>query len=725
MKVLHSTALIFAILLLALAANAQYSQPQVARVPGPAPVVIPAPPMQQGYYNGYYGPQQPPPQVLLPQTPMYQGYNPGYFNQPSYTMPSYNQNNWVDSQFDYSGWYSNFNSSFNPFDYVNRYDSQDSSQRTYSTQEEADEARDREEERQERREEKAEEAERRREDAKERREEEKRQAREDRDREKRKSSRNKFDDDGADDQKVKPKSNWPPVPKSSAEGKKILADENKQNVAPKTGENAAAETKAGAKAPQQLQAKTQSPSPKAQPQAAPASGNKAAETEASMKQANTPPAPAAPVKKHWWETDPEYQKYLNDKKAAATAPAATENQWPPKAKPLEQISTNKFEASGLTGCENCNPKKGTLTAQVASLPKTSSPLTRNQKTEPDSKVGEGIRRVMNTLYQSCSAYDKWIDTDYCASGFVGAKDYCHKDYPKKPGDLKAYDYLTEKDNEGFFSYELASKPGADVMVPEKPEGPQCRDMTKTPPVFRYDGRPSISQTNGKVTLNMFNESKTGGKFVTLGCSGFVTAAYAAAGLNFAPNSPTAQVTTASLHSGAAKCLATPTLSANGSVKSGDIVLFGEHSMILDHVGSDPFALNSLPTPPSGTSLGQFCINNLQPSSFQFIITQSGVAGGREAIAQMRATDYFAYNGEATFDEIKKKIATDTPNLETRAQFFQIAVDACVAKLSNTTKPATRGPKAATILRHKGSAAPGCVRSSPPEIVGQACVKGCT
>src|SRR4051812_36301003 len=111
MKVLQSTAIIFAVLLLAAIANAQYAQSQIATVPGP--IVIPAPPMQPGagYYNGYYGPQQPP-QVLLPQTPMYQGYNPNYFNQPSYTLPSYNSNNSYNSnpqQIDFSGWYSQFN----------------------------------------------------------------------------------------------------------------------------------------------------------------------------------------------------------------------------------------------------------------------------------------------------------------------------------------------------------------------------------------------------------------------------------------------------------------------------------------------------------------------------------------------------------------------------------------------------------------------------------------
>ncbi len=639
------TALIFAVLLLAAIANAQFVQQQGFA----APQMLPVP-----SYNPMYMPNTLGNQYMNPYSqPIYGQQN---YGQPTYnfSLPTYN---YSLPAYDYS-----VPSFSNP--YSSPYESQYDRPSARSAEEE-EERREREEEREERREEKRRE-----------REERKREQRLERDR----------------------VNNWPPVPKSSARA---------AEVAPK-------------------------PPPAAKPAPRAAAPGGAAEAKPSVsKPAVAKPAAAKPVaaakpavpaqtpkQENWWESDPDYQKYLKDKKAYEEAQKVRPN-FPPKPKPVTteppqkqiQSTTGALAASAETDCESCGPKKGPLAQQVEQLKELADPrevfvLTR----PPNSKVSEGIRRVINTIYQSCDAYSTLLRPDYCQDGFIG-KSYCAKSQPRDAGDLTAF-----RNPEEFFSYKVASQPGSNVMTPVKPENPQCRDMNKTPPVFKWGGRPQISAAAGKVTLNLFNSGTTNNpsKFTTMDCSGFVTAAFAAAGLNLVANSPTAQATTATLRSGQASCVAPVTFSSNQSIQSGDVAVFAggsEHAMIFDRVGDDPFGINSIAPAPAGTTPATYCRSKLDPANFDFVIAQSGLYGGRTAVSQSRAVDYIVNFGNGMMDGIN-------------AQILQLAEDACVAKLTGVARKAER-PNAGKILRHKGASAPGCVRASPPEIVGQQCVKGCT
>lgn len=646
------TALIFAVLLIAAIANAQF-------VP------------QQGFAVGEpYGANPYSSQQLLPipsYSPMYMPsnmYSP--YSQPTYnpSLPTYNFQmpafNYQLPAYDYSvPSYTNANDSF--------FDSYD---RPTRSAEEEEERREREEEKQEEREE-------RREEKRREREERKREQRLERERERRGGS-------DRDEEKV---NNWPPVPKSSARAAEV------QRTAP--------------------------------PPAAAAPRTSAPSGAAESKPAAVAPKPAAPApapkQVNWWESDPDYQKYLKDKKAYEESQKVRPD-FPPKPKPVttepapqKQIesTTGALAASAATDCESCGPKKGPLAQQVEQLRELADPrevfvLTR----APNSKVSEGIRRVINTIYQSCDAYSTLLRPDYCQDGFIG-KSYCAKSQPRNnaEGDITAF-----KNPQEFFSYKVASQPGSNVMTPLKPEGPQCRDMNKTPPIFKWGGRPQITSKAGKVTLNVFNNGTTNNpsKFTTMDCSGFVSAAFSAAGLNLVANSPTTQATTATLRGGGATCVAPVTFSANQSIQSGDVAVFAggsEHAMIFDRVGEDPFGIKDVGAAPAGVTAATHCRSKLDPANFDFVIAQSGLYGGRTAVSQARAVDYIVNFGNGMMDGIN-------------AQIMQLAEDACVAKITGVSRKAER-ENAGKILRHKGASAPGCVRAAPPEIVGQQCVKGCT
>ena len=653
MKVAIPTALIFAILLITAIASAQFVPQQGSNPysnPYSASQILPVP-----AYNSSYNPMYMPNSMSNP-------YATNPFAQPSYNfnLPQYN---YTLPAYDYS-----------PPSYSNPYSSPYDDSSSSLSAEDQEEKRERDEERKEEREERQEEKRRER-------EERKREERLERDRARRgeKPSSN----EGAEEQSGEKSevNNWPPVPKSSARAAEVAPPAPAKSVG-------AAESK---------------------PTAAPRVAAVAA------------PAPAKVDS--WWERDPAYQQYLKDKKNYETAQRAKPD-WPPKPKPVTTIpapqkqieSSTGLLAASAEGCVDCGPKKGPLTQQIEQLQEAADTrqvfiMTR----PPDSKLSEGVRTVINTIYQNCEAYSTIIRPDYCQEGFIG-KSFCAKSHPRAAGDLTAF-----KNEQEFFSYATASQPGSNVMTPERPQGPQCRDMNKTPPVFRVDtdgkgvGRPKITKSaNGKVNLNLFNEEKTGGKFVTLDCSGFVSAALSAAGLNAAPNSPTLQVTTATLRSGAASCLGTVTFNPSESIKSGDVAVFSgesQHSMIFDKVGADPFGLKNIPPAPAGTSVQEHCLAKLKLSDFDFVIAQSGLYGGRIAASQARAVDYITNFGKGYMDGI---------NL----QIVQMAQDACVSKLTGVTKKADR-PSGAKLLRHKGSSAPGCVRSTPTEVVGRPCVGSCT
>ncbi len=655
MKVAVPTALIFAVLLIAAIANAQF----VSQNPYSAPQILPVP-----SYNPMY----------MPNTTS----NP--YSMSPYSQPTYNfslpTNNFSMPAIDYS-----IPSFSNP--YSSPYDSPYDRPSARSAEDE--------EERRERDEERREEREERREEKRRERDERKREDRAERERSRR-------GNDGGDEQPAAKEdehspaeektevNNWPPVPKSSARA---------AEVAPPVLSLAPPATK---------------PAPA-----------KAAEAKPAKAAAVAAPAAAVPKQQNWWESDPDYQKYLKDKKGYEESQKVRPD-FPPKPKPVTtvpapqkqiQSTTGALAASAVTDCESCGPKKGPLAQQVETLRELADPrevfvLTR----APNSKVSEGIRRVINTIYQSCDAYSTLLRPDYCQDGFIG-KSYCAKSQPRNnsEGDVTAF-----KNPEEFFSYKVASQPGSNVMTPVKPEGPSCRDMNKNPPIFKWGGRPQLSSKAGKVTLNLFNSGTTNNtsKFTTMDCSGFVTAAYAAAGLNLVANSPAAQATTRTLRNGEASCVAPVTFSANQSIQSGDIAVFAggsEHSMIFDRVGEDPFGIKDVATAPSGVTAATHCRSKLDPANFDFVIAQSGLYGGRTAVSQSRAVDYIVNFGNGMMDGIN-------------AQIMQLAEDACVAKLSGVSRKAER-PNAGKILRHKGASAPGCVRAAPPEIVGQQCVKGCT
>ena len=151
---------------------------------------------------------------------------------------------------------------------------------------------------------------------------------------------------------------------------------------------------------------------------------------------SAPRAPAPPVRRAdrpWWVSD----------ELPPPPP-------PPVAKPVAKPQA--MQASARTECTNCATVDSlTQLKQIGQAIDTSrgyEPFTR----APNGRVSEGIRKVTNTIYQSCGAYNKAVFPDYCQAGFIGG--WCGHKAPRAAGDMTAFDNPAD-----FFSISIASKPG--------------------------------------------------------------------------------------------------------------------------------------------------------------------------------------------------------------------------------------------------------------------------
>ncbi len=322
-----------------------------------------------------------------------------------------------------------------------------------------------------------------------------------------------------------------------------------------------------------------------------------------------------------------------------------------------------------------------------------------------SPVSSGIKRVMNTLYQRCDAYDISVGANYVNPSFYSdtlaeqakAKNKLYTDYkgaPFKSGDL----WARAESNKDFISYDVASSVGGHpYTLASYPPG--CRDMRRTPAVFKEDySRPLTEIKKGRVKVELFNSDRnhTNGKFNTLDCSGYVSSAYLAVGLRFYKTGPASRtVTTTDLNSflknPTNSCVKPVSFDAKTSLQPGDILLFdngpyGRHSMVVDKVGADPFQLKDFPADKS-------CDTDLYIDDFQVWLTNSGSYGGRVAISKGR------------YQDIEDKASGG----ESEA-LFSLARAACEAHQSGAKVSASLG--AISVLRHVGTSDPACYVHKP-------------
>ena len=340
----------------------------------------------------------------------------------------------------------------------------------------------------------------------------------------------------------------------------------------------------------------------------------------------------------------------------------------------------------MSACPYCNsPQTGQPT--VATVPSIGGRIPSNlqlpgPRDDVDSReisvIAWGARQAMATMYQNCSVLrsDMLIPGDFVNPGRVMLDpDHAYIDADA----IQAGTELLRHSPYEFFTPSKVVE--GSPYISQGPSANGCRDVSDAPPVF-YVGRKAAITNGGKnVDLLRVIPGKNG-KVPAAGqglraidCWGFQCAALHRAGVNLKPNSPSCETSATGFSNmqGNNSCFQPATFEGGRSIRSGDILAFpvpGEafgHSMMIESVGPDPFALSEL------QSASDCVPGKIKWENFDFIVIQSSVLAGRMAATRMQA-NHMLYKFE---DEVK-------------SMFLDIAARACLAKFSGGKQTAKIG-----------------------------------
>jgi hypothetical protein len=213
-------------------------------------------------------------------------------------------------------------------------------------------------------------------------------------------------------------------------------------------------------------------------------------------------------------------------------------------------------------------------------------------------------------------------------------------------------------------------------------GSSCFDVRNNPLIYDYGGKPSATVAESS-PLNLFKNNGDGTSVLGIDCSGFVFTAMAAGGLKLKSGRPLkasdswAWGSTSYLEpqNNGLTCLDKISVTANESIKAGDIVAVQGHVIIIDRVGEDPFGLR-------GAISEQDC-EGVNSKKFNFVIAQSSPSIDGVGINHFEARDYLS----------------TSVKMNTGLQKY--AYYACLAKVNNKTYKPNLGTM--SIVRHRGTA----------------------
>lgn len=231
----------------------------------------------------------------------------------------------------------------------------------------------------------------------------------------------------------------------------------------------------------------------------------------------------------------------------------------------------------------------------------------------------------------------------------------------------------------------------------------CFEVRNSPMIYDFGGKPYTSSSDTQL-LNFFKNAGSGTSVLGIDCSAYVFSALAVAGLKMDPDAkkPLKADLVHGIGSSAFKepesnglrCLAKIKVTADQSLKAGDIAAINGHVVMIDHVGSDPFGLNKI------TKSSDCNADKLAYSNFDFVIAQSSPSKSGIGINRFEAKDYL------------KESSTY------RAGLTNYAIAACRAKFGLSASVDT---SSLSVVRHKKTSeckAPALVLSK------QDCVDSC-
>ncbi len=376
----------------------------------------------------------------------------------------------------------------------------------------------------------------------------------------------------------------------------------------------------------------------------------------------------------------------------------------------------------------------------------------------------GARRVLTTLYQDCNADKILVPASYKMEGVTEpGPDDLTGNFP--PGKYVDYAQAIRPGNNIYLRCEAPDEAKGSIAPKTSKLGKKCPDACETPPTFHVSGRADMEYVSGSGAANpkdkdtlkigLFNlrrEQRGWGEnqFPTMGCSGFVSAAFAASGAKIlksgVPSVAYQASTTELMDTGTdgrrknSECLRPVILGPNETIKQGDVVVFRlkgtvyGHTFLIDSVGDDPLGINRIGKPEdcregkssevgAGKSSGP--LDGIYPENFNFNIIQS--AGGKDRLAAMRIKAEETMGTPPTGIVIQKLAelacrARHGKRVEATlwSPFTEIKKQADGSTKERDTKLYVR------VLRHVGDADPACREKKETKtiVAGEECRKNC-
>jgi hypothetical protein len=230
----------------------------------------------------------------------------------------------------------------------------------------------------------------------------------------------------------------------------------------------------------------------------------------------------------------------------------------------------------------------------------------------------------------------------------------------------------------------------------------CFDVHSDPLIYNFGGKP-FTTVKDETKLDLFTRVTTGGPSLGIDCSGFVASALALGGLKTDPKN----VLKADLIGGIPSvafmepqnnhlsCLQKIAVDARTSILPGDIAAINGNVIMIDSIGDDPLAIGKI------SSLAGCTSANINPSNFNFNITQSAPVKSGIGINRIKGADYMPES--ATI----------------RNGFIAYAVAACRAKFGGD---ATVSSPNLSLVRHLKT--PECLAPRPLVMSHEDCVASC-
>jgi hypothetical protein len=231
-------------------------------------------------------------------------------------------------------------------------------------------------------------------------------------------------------------------------------------------------------------------------------------------------------------------------------------------------------------------------------------------------------------------------------------------------------------------------------------GASCVNMRSSPLIYDYGGRPYVSLKAG-APLNLFKDSGDGTKVLGIDCSGYVYTSLATAGLRLSPfrNIKATGVYGISSsmfvepQSNQMSCLQKISVKPKDTLRPGDIVAVQGHVLMIDHVGADPFGLNSVKSVAD--------CSKITHRGFDFVVIQSSNSKEGVGINRFEAKDYLE----------------DSPKM--KASLERYAYYSCLARFNHKTYTPNLGTS--SVVRHTGAAA---CKGTRIALTQESCIRSC-